>query len=201
MLHCPRHFLSVPLSVLCLQTTPKHLCSHFRFWLLQQHSYFIWTAGAAVILFRSELVLLLGLILLLELWEKRVSFWSLITHAIPAGVIWLALTVVIDSVFWQRWVWPEGEVLWFNTILNKSHQWGTHPFLWYFYSALPRSLLLPLFFLPWSFYRARQRTIKMVLPVLGFLFLYSFLPHKELRFIIYVVPLLNVIVALGYANM
>ena len=115
----------------------------FRFWLLQQHGRFIWTAGAAVILFRSELSILLGLILLMELIYKRLGILRVLYHTVPAGLFLLGeriataecnglglmtdcpgLTIAVDSVFWKRWLWPEGEVLWYNTVLNKSHLWG-----------------------------------------------------------------------------
>ncbi|KAE8749834.1 hypothetical protein FOCC_FOCC003302 [Frankliniella occidentalis] len=169
-------------------------------WLRRRYSVFIIASAAAIIIFRGELALFLGLILFLELIYRHITIPKLFRVAAPAGIVLLILTVLIDSVYWGRLLWPEGEVLWFNIVLNRSHEYGTSPFLWYFYSALPRGLGLTFFLVPLGAildYRARR----ILVPAVLFVFLYSFLPHKELRFIIYVFPLLNVVSAAGCSRL
>ncbi|XP_066150076.1 dol-P-Man:Man(7)GlcNAc(2)-PP-Dol alpha-1,6-mannosyltransferase-like [Euwallacea fornicatus] len=163
-------------------------------WLRGDSKSFILCSGAAIIIFRAELALFLGILLLYDLYYQRISIKRLLQIAAPGGTAFLLLSVVIDSIFWRRPLWPEGEVLWYNTILNKSSDWGTSPFLWYFYSALPRGLAASIFLVPVGCVMD-QRVRKLVALSVTFIFFYSFLPHKELRFIIYVFPFMNVAAA------
>lgn len=150
----------------------------------------------ATIVFRCDTLLLLcplGLVLLLT---KSISIWGTLKYCFWFGLFCIGLTVLVDSIMWRRLLWPEFEVLWFNSVLNRSSEWGTHPFHWYFTSALPRSLLaaFPLFMLGVLLDR---RVLLFVLPVLSFVLLYSKLPHKELRFIISSVPVFNLSAAVA----
>ncbi|ESO91399.1 hypothetical protein LOTGIDRAFT_228830 [Lottia gigantea] len=158
---------------------------------------YIWLSGAAVIIYRTELVLLLGPLLVFGLLKQKPSYQMLqyyILHGILAAISLLALTIIVDSVFWKRWLWPEGEVWWYNIVLNKSSNWGTEPFFWYFYSALVRAISFSIVLLPIGVYIDR-RIIPLLSSAVIFIILFSFLPHKELRFIIYTFPVVNLAIA------
>ncbi|KAJ8565549.1 hypothetical protein K7X08_008125 [Anisodus acutangulus] len=144
----------------------------------------------ATLVFRCDILLLIAPLGLELLLTKSVSFWKALTSCLAAAFLSIGLTVLVDSFIWRRWLWPELEVFWFNSVLNRSSEWGTHPFRWYFTSALPRSLLAayPLFLLGVIL---DGRVFFFILPVLSFVLLYSKLPHKELRLIISSIPIFN----------
>ncbi|KAK8492832.1 hypothetical protein V6N12_009714 [Hibiscus sabdariffa] len=150
----------------------------------------------ATTIFRCDIVLLLGPLGLEFLLTKSISIWRALKCCTLTTLLCIGLTVLVDSIMWKRFLWPEFEVFWFNSVLNRSSEWGTHSIHWYFSSALPRSLLAayPLFMLGVLLDR---RLLPLVLPALSFVVLYSKLPHKELRFIISSVPIFNLSAAVA----
>ncbi|XP_060673362.1 dol-P-Man:Man(7)GlcNAc(2)-PP-Dol alpha-1,6-mannosyltransferase isoform X2 [Ziziphus jujuba] len=150
----------------------------------------------ATIIFRCDILLLLCPLGLELFLTKSISIWGTLKCCLWFALLSIGLTVMVDSIMWKRLLWPEFEVFWFNSVQNRSSEWGTHPFHWYFTSALPRSLLAayPLFMLGIFLDR---RVLLFILPVFSFVLLYSKLPHKELRFIISSVPIFNLSAALA----
>lgn len=120
---------------------------------------------------------------------------------LSAFVAALGLSVPIDSYFWQRPLWPELAGFYYNAVLGSSSNWGVSPWHYYFTSALPRLLLNPLCFPLIGlalFQPATSRRVQdLIIPSLVFIAVYSIQPHKETRFIIYVVPALTAAAAAG----
>ncbi|KAA8649896.1 dolichyl-P-Man:Man(7)GlcNAc(2)-PP-dolichol alpha-1,6-mannosyltransferase [Aspergillus tanneri] len=158
----------------------------------------------AGIIFRSELALLLGTNTIFLFLTGRISIRQ---DIIPAGalglVLGLALTVSVDSFFWQQFpLWPELAAFKFNVVSGHASAWGTHSWHFYFTNALPRLLLNPLSYLvgvPLAVlqHSTRSAAIYLLMPALAFIAIYSLQPHKEWRFIVYTVPTFTATSSLG----
>ena len=202
--------------------------------ILVIHAYADWLSGrsrraaawlvAATSIFRCDVLILLFTVGLTMLIRREMTIVQALQAGVVTGVISLVITVPTDSILWRRWLWPEGEVLFFNTVENKSSEWGTSPWYWYVTPALPKAMLLTSLLVPLSVIRipemietwVRKRTEKnasitynyfdarvvpFVLPIICFVGLYSKLPHKEIRFIFPALPMLNLSAALGLARL
>lgn len=159
----------------------------------------------AAVVFRSEVALLLATNALWMLIIPQTSLGQLVPPFAVSFVLSVAITVLVDSYFWQKFLWPELWGFYYNVVQGSSSNWGTSPFYYYFTSAIPKLLLNPLavpsmLIALWSpaYYRLAQR---FVIPNLLFVAIYSIQPHKEARFIFYVVPPLTAAAALGIVSL
>ncbi|KAL0067760.1 Dol-P-Man:Man(7)GlcNAc(2)-PP-Dol alpha-1,6-mannosyltransferase [Marasmius tenuissimus] len=148
------------------------------------------------IVFRAELALLLAPIVMQSLYQGSCTFGGVVKTGLSTAAVSLALTVAVDTYFWQTSypLWPEWSGIYFNVVEGKSAEWGTSPPWTYFTSHLPRLLMsaLPLSGLSFLF---DHRIRAILLPHLMFVVLISGLGHKEWRFIVYVVPAFNIAAA------
>ena len=162
----------------------------------RRHKLALTLLTVAGIVFRSEIAILLASQVLYFYFRPyiRLPLSSIIPAGLLGALIGLTLTVPIDSFFWQRWpLWPELTGFVYNIVEKQSSNWGTSPWYFYFTSALPRLLFNPFVYqicLPYALGIAilRRQSLDILVPNVLFLAIYSFQPHKEWRFIIYVVP-------------
>ena len=201
------------------------------------HAYSFWLDGRveqaaslvvfAAAIFRCDVLLLLAPLGLSWLITRQFTIRRALVIGVLTGFVSLLVTVPFDSLLWQRPLWPEGEVFYYNTILGKSSDWGTSPWHWYFSAALPKSMLMTILLTPLSLLRLpdllvgwerrlRSSTgstgavtlgwidttwLPILLPALCFIVLYSNLGHKEMRFIFPALPLLNLASASSMAKL
>jgi alpha-1,6-mannosyltransferase len=156
----------------------------------------------AAVIFRSEVAILLFTLAIYLIAVPFASLEVLIPPFLISFPIALLISVPLDSYFWQKPLWPELWGFYYNAVLGSSSAWGVSPWHYYFTSALPRLLLNPLVYLlliptAWRQPSTSQAVKLLTIPSLLFVAIYSLQPHKEARFIFYVVPPLTAAAALG----
>jgi len=167
-------------------------------WIQRQYSRSIIFIAFCVVIFRFDTALFFGWLLLdATLIRRMLPLSKVLLIGLPAGVAALLVTFTIDSIFWGRPIWPEFESFLFNVWQNRSHEWGIQPYFWYVYNCIPRMMLTSVL-LPLVGYNSFTRSY--LIPVLLFIITYSLLPHKELRFILFIAPWLNLCAASGLMN-
>ncbi|KAL8677861.1 MAG: hypothetical protein Q9186_005747 [Xanthomendoza sp. 1 TL-2023] len=197
----PNFFAFGLVTIALGQLLRKPRVSPSSFATMPQTSLAIITATGVI--FRSELALLVIPHTLSILITRRVNIARTITAGLAGIAIGLGITVPIDSLFWQRFpLWPELSAFSYNILHSQSSNWGTSPWHFYFTSALPRLLFNPLTYLlciplAASQPASRRYVADLVLPNIIFVALYSLQPHKEWRFIIYIIPPFLTAAALG----
>jgi alpha-1,6-mannosyltransferase len=138
---------------------------------------------------------------------------------VAAFVVALPLTLGLDTLLWpphkpSPWpLWPEAYGFLYNAVAGNASNWGTSPWHFYITSAIPRLLLNPLacvlLFIPLMLPlplpkdsesaapSTKPVTSTIMMPLMMFVGFYSWLGHKEWRFIVYVVPSLTAAAAAG----
>ncbi|KAH8905318.1 hypothetical protein BR93DRAFT_960379 [Coniochaeta sp. PMI_546] len=156
----------------------------------------------AAVIFRSEVAILLFTLAVYLIAVPFTSLEVLTSAFLVSFPMALLISVPLDSYFWQKPLWPELWGFYYNAVLGSSSAWGVSPWHYYFTSALPRLLLNPLVYLlliptAWRQVSTSSSARLLTIPPLLFVAIYSLQPHKEARFIFYVVPPLTAAAALG----
>lgn len=158
----------------------------------------------AGVVFRSELAVLVLHMTGVFAISLRLSLRNTIVPAgVAAAIAGVLISVSVDSFFWQRFPqWPELDALLYNTVQGKSSDWGVSPWHYYFTNAIPKLIMNP-FSLPLCIPIAlaskatRSFSLNLLYPLLAFVAMYSLLPHKEWRFVVYIVPGLTAVASAG----
>lgn len=142
------------------------------------------------VVFRLELGAMCAGLSLFSIIYKQASVTRVIKYGLIGAIFGSALTVFADSYFWQRWTFPEMDAFVFNIVNGQSSKWGTKPFVAYFTGFLPMMFMPPtVLLLNYLGFKIAPKPLKVIALASFFhVFVLSFQPHKEWRFIIYAIP-------------
>ncbi|XP_066540969.1 GPI mannosyltransferase 3 [Hoplias malabaricus] len=127
-------------------------------------------------------------LLLHHLWHEENKLKLITQQGLPVAALTLLFSTLIDCIFYGKWIFVQWNFLKFNVLHNVGEFYGTHPWHWYLTQGFVVIIgpHLPLFLHGCSLSSKRNRIL--LFSTVWTLLVYSFLAHKEFRFIYPVLP-------------
>ncbi|CAI4723374.1 BCN_G0046890.mRNA.1.CDS.1 [Saccharomyces cerevisiae] len=171
--------------------------------LLGRYNAAIFLSALVAIVFRLEVSALSAGIALFSVIFKKISLFDAIKFGIFGLGLGSAISITVDSYFWQEWCLPEVDGFLFNVVAGYASKWGVEPVTAYFTHYL-RMMFMPPTVLLLNYFGYKLAPAKLKIVSLASIFhiiVLSFQPHKEWRFIIYAVPSIMLLGATGAAHL
>ena len=134
----------------------------------------------------------LGIHYLIKCPEKRLSS---VIKSVVIGVPTLLATVLLDSYLYGKRVFVFWNFLQFN--LKSSAVYGAHPWHWYITQGVPAILGPHIIFIFLAFYKHRDYPRQLLSVTIATVLFFSFVEHKEFRFIQHLMPIFMLWAGLG----
>ncbi|XP_021197863.3 GPI mannosyltransferase 3 [Helicoverpa armigera] len=161
----------------------------------QENPQWIWLAVLAVFIRPSSAPLwaVLGAYNLLTTNQGRLKLF--VRTYLPIAVVAGGALVALDSYYYGRLVITPWEFFRFNVLNDIASFYGQHPWHWYLTQGIPAVLGINLIPVLWAISnilrRPKENKIGSLLltAVVLYVAVYSFIPHKEFRFVLPLLPI------------
>ncbi|XP_022258660.1 GPI mannosyltransferase 3-like isoform X2 [Limulus polyphemus] len=127
--------------------------------------------------------------LCLEHWcHTSLRYWPrLLGSYVMVGTVSLLFLIIADFTFYKEWIFSPYNFLLFNWTRNIGAMYGTHPWHWYFTHGI--FVVMTVHLIPFIQGLKLPRVRPLIITIFCFIAVFSFLSHKEFRFLLPVLPL------------
>lgn len=140
--------------------------------------------------------------------EMRIrNIIPVIFRYVYVSAVILAFLALIDRLYYGTWVFVQWNFLHFNVITNQGVIFGRNPWYYYFIEGIPVVIGTQLiFFLHGLFvYQRSKRSNAILTCCIGLfllnIFVYSCIGHKEIKFIIHLIPIAALFCGISLSQM
>src|SRR5919106_2752867 len=148
--------------------------------------------GLAVLIRLQNAIFCAGMVAILASRRR----WADAVRCAFVLAVWALLFGLIDKLTWGGWFHSALRYLQFNVVEGKASQWGEAPWHWYA-DVLWRAMPLVTVVLGAGVLLSARQAPGALATAMAFLVAHSITPHKELRFLLPVMPVFCALAAVG----